>query len=1350
MCPIHREVIMQIKLESFERNKDQVSQDTLNLLKEIFKQPLGWDKLIKYINDREKNPDFLSLFREEDIYEFVFEYAIQEGEEDFIWDLVNHTRDGGIIKYLKYKVLYHYAKTQDDYFQLEMIAFMVKNDPYSSDYPSIRTLFSDEIRFICRELGRGDSLSAQEVEKLEKWIGCFLKNKNLSSELLYDYYTEWVRHYVYCLGAFESNAAIKNLFLKFLPNDKKIRAFWVSQIATSRSEKNLKEMLSQHDFSQEEIEMAIYDRGDMMSLSVLGMLVEKLDADHPIKNYFHKMRTILTLNSAEKRDFIMMHQDTLFGDKKFSRLIALLKENLKNEDRILLISYITQDPRFPYSDLFTGFIYQCDDELVCRYLQESHTKIPMDFLCDMVDQEKRSNLPKIIAALLSRNDYKYEPKIFRSLYALFLRSDLNSIEILLNHSEIFLLLKNYYNLKGDQKLRREDHGLLMPLVLSWYLWKAKAKAVELFLNLNEKQRSEISKGFVPRYIDSNEITLRAFILQLGIPELIEAVGGLNPRHYQKSEEGKLVPIVSNFWKNPEINRTLIKMQRKTFIKHARKQSENLHFSDKTHEAQLFGEKAAAAYDKKTIYLQHQTKFLNSEKILSLGYLRTRAQIENTMLGQASGGLTVPSFFSNDPGNSFIYLTRLPDLVENQEKTIQFEKTSLAEQTSFILNGPRLLAENPHINFVIIGPYPFFDNVKKLKLSNEVELISNPSDFHEHFRMKLVEFNHTNFLFSIYKTLFVFVFDHFICRLDEPLKSEIIQKLTEPSSEEDKKLATDFINLLHLEWLIPGNLPLKLSYVERVDYGENKYSLSELRKILQEEEESKVLVAIRQFKGFESLPFVVNDVINIALKRKQPAVVREMVKFLKDKPNKAVIYYPDEVYEIESLAQLILEDLNDNRVYLHWTGNKLLIHSTLRKNSHHGGAHHAEMAKLHFALGVGSLANQNALATLLEDNLTISVGENETFKSLLSVRDALLTFEITTLLTSYQNQNYYEQHNGDFHPITGKGAANGKVALLNDRLYKDGSPYHVQVSYNKDTKSVEIKSSLQEMLPEIAKAIREILTIASDKFIIQDNKLVISMTAWDFIAKLRQAAIFYEGINVITEEGELLLAYRHGRGLASAGGHHSDKYSPKGIGHGLHSEFSLTLNTPASLTKEVLLMNDTKFSLKTGIYILPYNVLLPTKEAKSYAFLQNKKIPFKADPEEFQVGSEVALTLSEMRGKYFYDVMPIAELCQYQLNKLKETLSGIFPKEFQDMSITIDHTYEVIVKTEVSFKIPSETFGRMCFSTSSEFPQELKAIVESFKVKSEDETGNAIYLIDASPFVLLKSLAKITHMLSVSS
>lgn len=264
-------------------------------------------------------------------------------------------------------------------------------------------------------------------------------------------------------------------------------------------------------------------------------------------------------------------------------------------------------------------------------------------------------------------------------------------------------------------------------------------------------------------------------------------------------------------------------------------------------------------------------------------------------------------------------------------------------------------------------------------------------------------------------------------------------------------------------------------------------------------------------------------------------------------------------------------------------------------------------------------------------------------------------------------------------------------------------------------------------------------IDPDKIKISADRLVMAITAWDFIVRLRQTAIFYEGINVVTDEGQLLLAERSGKGLASAGGHHNDKYSPKGIGYGLYSEFGLKLKDPSSLGKEVMLMNDVKFLSKTGHYILPYHILVPIETAKTHAALHNKSIIFEADKQEFEFNTEVALTLSEMRGKRFYAVMPIAELCVYQFNKLKETLATLFPNEFPDMQLSIDDTFEEQDKTDSAIKIPSKTFGRLCFKTGSQFPYQLHVILENFKVKLEDRMQKGAYFIDVSPFILIKAL-----------
>ena len=101
-------------------------------------------------------------------------------------------------------------------------------------------------------------------------------------------------------------------------------------------------------------------------------------------------------------------------------------------------------------------------------------------------------------------------------------------------------------------------------------------------------------------------------------------------------------------------------------------------------------------------------------------------------------------------------------------------------------------------------------------------------------------------------------------------------------------------------------------------------------------------------------------------------------------------------------QLLLEDLNNDRVYVHYLNNILTIKATLKVNSNRGGAHHAEMAKLHYALGISNFQGKNALEIGLDNTVTIALGTNTRFQTLADVRDALLTYEVTTLLVPQQN------------------------------------------------------------------------------------------------------------------------------------------------------------------------------------------------------------------------------------------------------------------------------------------------------------------------------------------------------------
>jgi hypothetical protein len=404
-----------------------------------------------------------------------------------------------------------------------------------------------------------------------------------------------------------------------------------------------------------------------------------------------------------------------------------------------------------------------------------------------------------------------------------------------------------------------------------------------------------------------------------------------------------------------------------------------------------------------------------------------------------------------------------------------------------------------------------------------------------------------------------------------------------------------------------------------------------------------------------------------------------------------------------------------------------------------------MPKLYCALGLNDVKGKNALQIILDDTLTLPLGEGAQYRSLSAVRDALLTYEITTLLASQQNTDFFIK-TGAYHPKTGKGAANGTIALMEKRLFIGDESYQVNVVYD-EINQLCLQSERSDIAQSIAATISEVLNISAEKISTDHIKgeIKIKIKPSDLIAKLRQRATCYEGINVFTDDGRILLAERHEKGLASAGGHHSNKYSLKDVAYGLQSEFGLKFKNPSNLKQQVNVLSDVKTISKTGIYVISASVLEPTSEAVSNAAKYKMDVPFQADPEEFVPGSEVALTLVEMRGRRFYDVMPLAELCQYQLEVLTNYLKEYFPEEYQQIELKIDTCYDKAVGAQVIHKVPSSTFGQITLTVIGKLPEQLQCIFEEMALSPAKITLNhSVYLFDASPLAMRNAIANLSE------
>jgi hypothetical protein len=160
-------------------------------------------------------------------------------------------------------------------------------------------------------------------------------------------------------------------------------------------------------------------------------------------------------------------------------------------------------------------------------------------------------------------------------------------------------------------------------------------------------------------------------------------------------------------------------------------------------------------------------------------------------------------------------------------------------------------------------------------------------------------------------------------------------------------------------------------------------------------------------------------------------------------------------------------------------------------------------------------------------------------------------------------------------------------------------------------------------------------------------------------------------------------------------------------------------------------------------VISASVLEPTCEAVSNATKYKMDVPFHADPEEFVPGSEAALTLAEMRGRHFYDVMPLAELCQYQLNVLKNYLNEYFPEEYKQIELNIDTHYDKAVGAQITHKIPSSTFGQITLTVIGKLPEQLQGIFEGMALSPTKITLNhSVYLFDSSPLAMRNAIANL--------
>lgn len=1093
-----------------------------------------------------------------------------------------------------------------------------------------------------------------------------LQNRTLSTKDIAWIMRAWVICYLDALAAQKENIGINDLFYRCLPKTSEGQILVLSTLVSryvSTSENTglipevVQSFLTHHLLKEQDILNVIGDPStSALPLDVLIILLKRFNLKQSKYQHLQKVVDFMALPIAERGKYVCQHSRFLSERQLGSNLHSSIWMSLTGENRRELIIWYIDHPKFEFGEKIKEVFCDYGEVILHRYLQANHTLLPSESLYSIVEKVESSDPHELIQTLLTRTNYTLQIRsVVKSLFVLFNRGHLKTIKVLLDHASVFALLKQYHKLAGDDCLPSLDRGTLLPTVIAWYI-KHDKNYLELFHSVPKISCNEILKTNVHCSVDEKQRILRVYIIASGRMDIIKEVGDIAPRFVKMDINNSLTVYMPKLWENPRVQRSLHPIQQKFAIRFVERISSHVKFNIIPTEIQEIAKTIVMVNEFKKLELVHQTHLDNFEAISEAGKIQSRFHIEEHPIhGTKSRGLDERRNINWD--SAFCYFTRKSvNPVINSGLTVFNDIQKIASVT---VNFERFLKANRFVNFCIVSPYPY-SNVRKLKISEDYVFSYNPSSIKKRATIYKIEFNQKNALKEIYQRLMELVLVLIIPNIPEPHRASVLKRLQSPQNKQDHQLAHDCIDLLSLEWLIPGDVNLHSAILE-------------------------------------------------PSQKRPERIARDHI-----------IYYPNEIYEIESLVQLILEYLDKDQVYVHRTEKGVKIHSVLQKNSNRSGSHHAEMPKLHHALGLSNLAGKNSLDILLDDTLEVTIGENGQFPSLTAMRDALLTYELTTLCVTFQNEQFYLKNQGKFHPITGKGATNGTVALLPKRLF-DKDFWEIKV-YS-DQHQVIVHTTPDGTL-DVQAALKTLLNLPVNLLERHNDELIIKLKPRDLIAKLRQTAIFYEGLNVVTEEGKFFLAERIGKGLATPGGHHGEKYSKKNVAYALQSEVGLRFKNPERLQEVVVQLKGIKTISKTGIYIIPANEL-------------NSLTPklFTADNDEFVKDSETILTLTEMRGKKFYDVMPLSELCQYQLDQLQEFIKMKFPECYAYLTMTINKEVQV---ESGKYKIPSINFGRISITVSQGLHIDfINTLIEYRNSCLISNNSQITFETDTSPLQLIK-------------
>lgn len=1352
-----------LKLKLLDYNRSGMQPAQFSQLEELFFVTQTCAPLIVHANQvasQQASESRETLYQ--NIYEVAIEYAIEKDAYQFIKECFLHEE---IMRHIDLGLLLQYVRHKSDRaLEAQILArLLTSTKSHLTDYDITTEFLQTTSRFfadLTEHLplsSANDDDAAAMLDHDTIFIANILNNVHIrEAHSLYAYVKLWSEYFFRELTKTKNKKALLDRFSRYLPVNTDSLCIVVStQYGEGLDNENdqdkiwvIDQLITRHSYTTAQLVEALNKINVWQNVSqpLLQKMLSKMDQTHAKYQGYQLFYDCRTLAVSDLPAFVLAHPEILNADSTSAACVHRIISLMDGNGRKIFIEKSISDPDFVLGRLFNQFIYHYDTHTIANFILSPHTVLPSDFLLNLT-QKSHVELHTLIPSVLARRDFHLtNTDLFRSLYNLFIDGNRAAIDCLLNYSPAFDLLKQYYTLNGDYELPSAHHGTVIPTVIAWFIAESQRhpdKYKQLYLTVPNQLRKKVLTTPIWSVLDITTPTLRAYMLKTGNTQLLDDI---QPRFIRASattsDVKKYTVYVPALWKNPQALASLRRIQNQVAQTHAERRIKTYLLNAPPVAPTAQASLAARLCRVDTFYFQHQTALPAAAAILTAGKLKTRQHIEgHGLTGSGTGGLTsgggVPL---TDYRSVFSYFTRVPQQ-NNYSVIVHFPENKKSQQSRFVINAQQFFRENPQVHFVVLNIYQNYVR-KAVQLPDGSTLSSTIEHDRDSKPVEIrIDANKDNLLYVIYEKLFEFIFKYYIAPLPAPLRATLTEKLTNPESPEDYQLIHNLLDCLPLEWLVPGDVKLTLSYVERIDIGDETYDLSALRQIALNANEADTLAAIKAISNIERLPFVIIGLLKIALQRKQDNVVRYLAKLntLREEMSE-YIYVPKIVYEIESLAQLLLECCDNEVVYVKYTPNSIRIETTLSQYSNRHGVHHAQMAILHYALDHKNVEGNDALNLLLDDNLTIPFGVNTPFPSLNSIRDALLSYEVTTLLVSQQNTTYYALNNGQLHPITGEGATDSVVALRPDRLFRGDIAYHIKVTVDDANKQISISTSEIATVDHIASTLSGTLGLMKDVIAINNNVVMITMTSHDFIAVLRQHATFYEGINVLTEDGKILLAERSGKGLASAGGHHGDKYHIKNITYGLRSEFGLELREPKTLEKVVTVLASVKTFTKTAITLISASALKPTTEAQHYAQKKNMPIAFKADTDEFDAGSERLLTLADMRNQRFYDVMPLAELCQYQLTAFKKYLEENFSAAYAMMSFQIDDHVDRSANNAMVYKVPSLTFGRIHLTVQGDLPSHLVTVFAKHNATVSSSTASHTeYTFDISPLALIQAL-----------